>query len=238
MYIPSILPLLPILPLFPFLRPFADRLSVALFTKEDDNIRFPDATAAVGAMDFATLNQIHGNRTIIVRSGLDRTEDADGMITDQPGLALIVRAADCQMFVIYAPEKNVLGTLHVGWRGLIAGAIPAFFRALKKEWNIPAEETFVIAGPSLCERCAEFTNPREELPTIDPAFVHDRHVDLRGAADAAFRKLGVQHDRLERHQDCTCCDSEKYWTWRGGDREAVKAGHVNLLACTLLPVLR
>jgi copper oxidase (laccase) domain-containing protein len=60
----------------------------------------------------------------------NRTEEADGMITDVPGLALNLRVADCQSFVIFSPKKNVLGLLHVGWRGLISGAIPEFFAVL------------------------------------------------------------------------------------------------------------
>lgn len=220
-----------------WLRPFADRLHIALFTKEDGNISFAKAATAIGAKNFATLNQIHGNRTIRVTHPFDRTEDADGMITDVPNLALIVRAADCQMFVIVAPEQHVIGTLHVGWRGLVAGAIPEFFRALDEHWHITPAETYVVAGPSLCMQCAEFTDPPRELPQLSTRFIRGRHVDLRAAADAELHALGIPSAHRERNSDCTCCRSQAYWTWRGGDRDAVKAGHTNLLACTLTPVL-
>ena len=121
----------------------------------------------------------------------------------------------------------------MGWRGLIAGAIPEFFRVLKKEWGIDPSQTFVGAGPSLCKRCAEFTNPARELPSLSPQFVEKRHVDLQGAADAEFIALGVPENAIERSPDCTCCHPEKYWTYRGGDREAVKNGQTNMLVCLL-----
>ncbi|MDD4628041.1 MAG: polyphenol oxidase family protein [Candidatus Peribacteraceae bacterium] len=224
-------------PFFPA-QPFADRFPLRLFTKEDGELSCLQAAQGIGAADFATLNQVHGNRTIVVRGGFDRTEEADGMITDQTGLALIVRAADCQMFVVYDPEKNVIGTLHAGWRGLTGGAIPNFFSKMQSLWNTKTSSLYVFAGPSLCPDCAEFSRPHAELPNIDAKFIHDRHVDLRGEADRQLFEAGVLKNHFERHPDCTCCHPEKYWTWRGGDREAVKAGNVNLLACTLLPVLR
>lgn len=160
---------------------------------------------------------------------------ADGIVTDRPGLALSTRSADCQSFIVFAPERSVLGVLHVGWRGLIAGAIPAFYAVLKREWNIDPRQTFVGIGPSLCPACAGFSDPVRELPNIPAAFVQGKNVDLRGAADAQLLALGLPRDHLERSLDCTCCHPEKYWTYRGGDREAVKAGHTNLLAAVLRP---
>ena len=44
---------------------------------------------------------------------------------------------------------------------------------------------------------------------------------------------GIQPQNIERMDDCTRCHPEKYWTYRGGDREAVKAGRTNVMACVL-----
>lgn len=184
--------------------------------------------------NFVSLNQVHGNRTIVARVPSNRTEEADGVITDVPGLTLTLRTADCQSFMIYAPERNVVGLLHVGWRGLLNGAIPQFFVTLKKEFDIDAAETSIAAGPSLCQKCAEFTDPKKELPLIDLKFFDGRHVDLQGIADAELRTCGVLPSHIERHPDCTCCRSDIYWSYRGGDREAVLTGHTNVTTCHML----
>lgn len=218
---------------FPLLRLFEDRLSVTLFTKADD-IRSDDIAAkAIGLTQAAGLSQMHGRRTIILRSISNRTDEADGMITDAPDLALCLRVADCQSFVIYSPDDHVVGVLHVGWKGLIADAIPEFFRVLKREFAIDPEETFIGAGPSLCTKCADFTDPARELPSIPKEFIHGKTIDLRSAATAQMLTLGVFSNRIERHPDCTRCHPDRYWTYRGGDREAVKTGHCNMLICAL-----
>lgn len=218
---------------FALLRQFQDRLGVALFTKSDDIPSDAASARAIGAVHAAGLNQVHGKRSIVVRAASARTEEADGMLTDVYDLALCIRVADCQSFVIFAPEKNVLGILHAGWRGLIAGAISEFFRVMKEEWKITPSETYIGAGPSLCSHCAEFTDPSNELPSFSKELIHGKHADLQGAATAELLKLGVQEKNFERHSDCTKCHPDLYWTYRGGDREAVKQGRTNMLACAM-----
>ena len=218
---------------FPLLRQFSDQLTVALFTKSDDVGNDNEAANAIGASSAVGLWQMHGKKTVIVRAPSARSEQADGMLTDVSDLALCLRWADCQNFVVYAPDHHVTGMLHAGWRGLIAGAIPEFFASLKREWGIDASATFVGAGPSLCQRCAEFSDPHRELPSLDKKFIDGKQVNLQAAATAQMLECGVHPDRIERHSDCTRCEPGKYWTYRGGDREAVIAGHTNMLVCCM-----
>jgi len=215
---------------------FSDRINIALWAKADS--RPHDVCGVLGVKEEAYAEQVHGAKTSIVRDAIRYAPGADGLLTDRVGLALSVRWADCQSFVVYAPQRHVVGVLHAGWRGLNAGAIPSFFETLKGEWDIDTEETYVAAGPSLCQRCAGFSDPKRELPAIPSQCVSGKHVDLRGAADAQLFALGLPRDHFERSPDCTCCNPGSYWTYRGGDREAVKLGERNLLAAVLRPVLR
>lgn len=219
---------------FAIFRQFPE-LSVWILRKEDDVSDDASTAKALGDAALATVEQTHGKRTVIVRTHSERDEPADGMLTDAQGLAVAVRWGDCQNFVAYAPGKRVAGVLHAGWRGLAAGAIPEFFRVLQAEWGIRGEETYVGAGPSLCMRCADFTDPANELPAQWAPWTDGRNVDLRAVADAQLRMLGVSGERLERHPDCTRCMPETYWTWRGGHKEAMNKGLRNLLACRLEP---
>lgn len=188
---------------------------------------------AIGVSQVAGLQQIHGNRAIRISQSSARTERADAMATDVPGLALCIRAADCQNIIVYEPTRHVLGIMHVGWKGLEAGMIKSLYELLKREWGIEPAETYVAAGPSLGKECAEFTDPAREMPSIASTFINGRNIDLAGAADHQLRTLGVRADRMERMTDCTKCHPEKYWTYRGGDREAVQSGQTNMLVCVM-----
>lgn len=212
---------------------FGNAITVALFTKGDEIHTDQQAGAKIGMTKAAGLQQAHGNRVIIVRDALARTEAADGMITDVPGLALCIRWADCQNFVVYAPGHHVLGAMHVGWRCLMRGTIPSFFKTLNEEFGINAQECIVAGGPSLCVQHSEFTDPLKEIPNVPRSFVSSNLVDLRGWAHQQFTYADVKENNIEMHQDCTRCHPELYWTYRGGDREAVKTGHSNMLVCAL-----
>ena len=206
-----------------------------MWTKDDDVRSDGEAARRLGIDETRTagLHQVHGNAVVMVREPTHRTIDADGMLTDERNLLLCTRWADCQNFAVFVPGTQIIGVLHSGWKGLVAGAIPSFFKTLKREWNVDAADAYVAAGPSLCQQCASFTDPVTELPGIPPELIDGRHADLRGWADRQLMDAGVRTDRFERHPDCTRCSPEKYWTYRGGHREEVKSGRTNMLAIRL-----
>lgn len=204
---------------------YKEKVEIKFFTKADQPLN---------EHDFVSLNQVHGNTTIITRSPSYREKEADGVLTDKEDLTLTIRVADCQSFVIYAPDQNVTGLLHAGWKGLVKGAIPAFFLKMHNEWNIDPATVLVGAAPSLCMNCAEFTDPLAELVGVDPKFFNGRHADLRAIADDQLIQCGITREHIERLPDCTKCNPDTYWTYRGGDRESVQNGQSNILACTLL----
>ena len=217
---------------FQIFRPFTVVLGTALFTKEDDIRSDTEAAKKLEIQKTASLHQVHGRNVVLVREPSDRIIEADAMITDVPDLALCIRWADCQNFAVFALEKKILGVIHASWKGMRDGMLPAFFQKLNDEFGIEGKDCSVGAGPSLCTKCADFTDPHKEIPTAPSAFVQGKNVDLRGWADSLIRAEGVE--RFERHPDCTRCNPEKYWTYRGGDREEVKKGHTNMLVASLL----
>lgn len=203
---------------------FHDRLTAQFLCKEDDQVVEPP---------FASLWQVHGSKTVLVREETQGKIQADGMITDQVDLSLIIRVADCQSFAFYSPHFHLCGLLHVGWKGILAGAIQEFLRTWEEELKASLDDTFVEAGPSLCQPCADFTDPMVELPGIDSQYIDGRTVALQRIADDTLRTLGIQAHHINRSQECTRCNPEKFWTYRGGDRERVKSGMGNKLVLKL-----
>lgn len=45
--------------------------------------------------------------------------DTDGMVTDIPGINLVIYTADCMPVSFYDPVKKVIAVAHSGWRGTI-----------------------------------------------------------------------------------------------------------------------
>ncbi|MDB4978865.1 MAG: hypothetical protein JWM56_1051 [Candidatus Peribacteria bacterium] len=219
---------------FALFEPFQDRLETCILSKADAIQADADILKALQIENLASLHQIHGNTAVFVRAPTSRTLQADGLMTDAKNLTLTIRAADCQNFVVYAPGKNIIGLIHAGWRGLIAGIIPSYFQKLKDECGVEIEDTFIGAGPSLCQNCAEFSDPATELPGIPEKFINGRTADLRAFATYQLIAFGMNPEQFERYQACPRCDPKTWWTYRGGDREDVMKGRTNVLACRLV----
>ena len=82
----------------------------------------------LGARDLMFMNQPHGDRILVIRQpDLDKRAwppSVDAMITNVPGIALMVNQADCQGIIIFDPISAVVANVHCGWRGNVTN-IPA-----------------------------------------------------------------------------------------------------------------
>lgn len=192
-------------------------LKVGLFVRKDRSSA-NECAALLGFDKVAALWQEHSTVIHVTDKTLDDETKGDGIITITHNLALAIRFADCQAFVIYEPKKKVLGVLHAGWRGMAAKAITSIYDKLKEEFDVKPEETFIGAAPSLCKNCAEFSDPKNELPEHMHQFIDETNVDLQKAADSELISLGVPESQIERHPTCTRCE-EGFWSWRRDKKE-------------------
>ena len=218
---------------FQLLRQFQDILDVRFLARADNVSSDADIARITGKKNIASLRQMHGNTAVRVNAASSRMLEADALATDTPGLTLTIRFADCQNALILHPKKRVVCLLHAGWRGVQSRVMIEAYEMLRAEWGIDPEETFVGLGPSLCTKCAEFTDPLTEAPELKD-FIRGRCIDLRAALDDELAGIGVHKNRIERMPDCTRCHPETYFTYRGGDRDAVQNGYINALAVTII----
>ena len=108
-----------------------------------------------GLLVFA--NQVHGTGVCV----LSRTRDCreithvrdgcagDAMITNVPGLSLVIQVADCQAVMIYDPENHVVANIHAGWRGNVQNVIGATLNVMKEKYHSdPARKSRQTGRPT------------------------------------------------------------------------------------------
>ena len=92
------------------------------------------AADALGLGDdrLVTCYQIHSADVLTVTAPWRREDSprADGMVTDRPGIALGVLAADCAPVLFADPGARVIGAAHGGWRGALTGVMEATVTAM------------------------------------------------------------------------------------------------------------
>lgn len=96
-----------------------------------------------------TCHQIHSATVLTVGRGWEpgSAPKADGMVTNQPGIALGVLAADCAPILFSDPEAGVIGAAHGGWRGTLSGVGEAAVAAMVA---LGARASHIRAGIGPC----------------------------------------------------------------------------------------
>ena len=125
------------------------------FTDATDGDLTEPATLAqlrseLGLDSIATMRQVHGADVAWAMPGL--VPEADALLTYTPNLAVLARVADCVPIVLATEERDTVGVVHAGRRGLVAGVAPAAAQILldRGRGGITA-----WVGPHICGRCYE-----------------------------------------------------------------------------------
>lgn len=82
-------------------------------------------------------------------------EGVDGLVTDEPGVALATFYADCVPLYFVDPKKNAIGLAHSGWRGTVNKMGAHMCERMKVEFGTKPEDLIAAIGPSICQECYE-----------------------------------------------------------------------------------
>ena len=144
----------------------------------------------------------------IVDPGL-RHDPCDGLWSDEPGQAMLLLTADCLPIALARldGERPAVAVLHAGWRGLLAGIVPAGVAALGGRLVAAVGPT---AGPCCYEVREDVADPMRAAFGGD--VVRAGRLDLWTAAERALRSAGVE--RVERLDLCTSCERRRFFSHR------------------------
>src|SRR5258706_3440629 len=121
-------------------------------------------SAGVPPDRFVTLNQVHGRRIITIPRGIEdaalmamqtNRPDADGLVSAEPDIALVVRAADCVPLLMADRRTGAVAAVHAGWRGTASRVAVAAIETMGREIGTRPEDVVVAVGPAIGPWCYE-----------------------------------------------------------------------------------
>ncbi|MSO83078.1 MAG: peptidoglycan editing factor PgeF [Acidobacteria bacterium] len=152
----------------------------------------------LGGAEVVTSNQVHGREVATFRRGAPRAparQDADVLVSDNPDMAIAVRAADCVPLLLADAHTGTVAAVHAGWRGTAAGAVMAAVEALSRTCGARPEHLVVAIGPSIGACCYEVGT---ELVDAFAAAGHPRHlIDRWFIAQPPRRGFRPAQNRVE-----------------------------------------
>ena len=158
---------------------------------------------------------------------------ADGLVTDARGIFLAVTVGDCMPIYAYDEAKDAIGLAHAGWRGIVQGMPTALVHALIRTFGSRPDDISVHIGPHL-QKC-HFEIKEDVLPQFHEESISRQdgmiRADLQSMAIKQLVSIGIRREKIESSDECTYCDSQRYFSYRRDRPEKVESmlAHIGLI---------
>ena len=176
----------------------------------------------VGAQSLLSARQVHGTDVFSLTGPLledTEVEGYDSLVTNQPGVALMIQQADCQAVLLFDPVQRVVAALHSGWRGSVQNIIATTVTVMEVDFSCQAKNMHAFVSPSLGPCCAEFVHYKEELPKdFIQHMVTPNHFDFWQISKDQLVDVGLLPSQIACAAVCTVCDTN-YFSYRRACRE-------------------
>jgi purine-nucleoside/S-methyl-5'-thioadenosine phosphorylase / adenosine deaminase len=170
-----------------------------------------------------SARQIHGDSIYIARNPLQEdmeVDEYDALMTDIPGIGLMIQQADCQAVTLFDPSHSVIAAIHCGWKGSVLNILAKTVLAMKKHYDSSPADIHATISPSLGPCCAEFINHKQELPPSFLAFqVKENYFDFWQISKMQLIEAGLKEQNVRIAGQCTSC-SPDYFSYRRACRES------------------
>ena len=169
--------------------------------------------------------QCHSRTVIAVdvhRDSDTRPLRADGLITDNPDIALVQRFGDCVPVILYDPVHRAVGLYHAGWRGTVDDMGGITIRNMTKLYGTDPKDLLAGIGPSIGpdhfevkDDCAAHFRRRFGERYAEIADLSDGRIrlDLWKSNRMLLEDHGVT--KIETAEICTVCHKDEWFSHRG-----------------------
>ncbi len=142
---------------------------------------------------FVTAQQVHGNNVVRVDSNsTSPIPNCDGLLTNDPNIALGIYTADCGAIYLADPEHRAIGLLHSGKKGTELDILTVAIEKMTTEFGSDPAQIIVQLAP--CIRPPNY------------------EVDFAGQIAAQATAAAVSH--YTDCGKCTAADLETYYSYR------------------------
>jgi len=184
-----------------------------------------------------SVHQVHGDGVLV----LDRpagngaavqkksSQGYDALVTNQPGVILAIRTADCLPVLIFDPAQRVIAAVHAGWRGAVQDIVPKTLRCMMDRFSCRPSAVIVGIGPSIQSCCYE-VGEMVLAPLADRyPYWHEvikesgkgkAMLNLQALIRCQLFELGVPAGQVEIAEACTACNPAHFFSYRRDGKQA------------------
>jgi YfiH family protein len=157
---------------------------------------------------------------------LPDSPQADIAVTDDPSIAISVRAADCVPILLADRRTGAVAAIHAGWKGTAAGAATVAVQALTSRYGTHPGDLVAAVGPSIGPCCYEvgpdLAAHFSSHPESSTWFTGDAkpHLDLWQATRDQLVRAGIPPQQIRVCALCTFDHPALFHSYRRDGRNA------------------
>ena len=116
--------------------------------------------------------QCHTNNILAVKNktnifspdfNLEKYKKTDGLVTNKKNILLATTNADCILFLLYDPVKNVIANVHSGWKGTLKRIVVQAVNKMMNEFGCKPKDIICCICPSIRKCHFEVSQDVKEL---------------------------------------------------------------------------
>lgn len=181
-----------------------------------------------------TPRQAHGSDILVINEPNEDyshflSVEGDAVITNQSNVIIGVCVADCAPILLLDPEKMVIAVVHAGWKGTAAKLVSKTVAGMQSEFGSIPTKLQAAIGPCIQKCCYEVDEP------VKKAFQHAGitwdlcaeqktpgkwQLDLPASNRELLLSAGVPLDAIQVSEQCVCCHSEQFFSYRRDKEES------------------
>ena len=149
----------------------------------------------IGEMPLLTAEQVHGADIAVIDSPVrsnHRYGGCDGLITNQPDVALGIYVADCGAVYVVDPLRGVIALVHSGRKGTELGITPHAVELMRKRFG---------------------SDPKDLVVQLSPC-IRPPNYEIDFAADIVRQCRDVGVVQIHDCGTCTASQPERYYSYR------------------------
>lgn len=182
------------------------------------------------------MKQIHSDIVhTVTNEDFETPPTCDALITNKTNTPLMVMVADCSPILFYDDEKKVIAAAHAGRQGAFKNIVKNVVEKMNMEFGSEPKDIHVSVGASIGVCCYEVGSEiYDEAKTLALEYAMQKrgesfYLDVTSILQKQLLSCGIKKENIEFCDDCTCCNTQRYFSYRAEKHTGRFAGILMLM---------
>lgn len=182
------------------------------------------------------MKQIHSSSIHIINENdnFNNPQSCDALITNKINIPLMVMVADCSPILFYDSVRDVIAVAHAGREGTFKNIVKNVIDSMNKNFDSISTDIKVSIGASIGVCCyevgSEISDEAKKLSLDYAIQIRENryYLNISKILESQLLESGILKENLEISNECTCCQSDKYFSYRADKNTGRFAGIICL----------